>query len=269
MTLSFPFLMFQGRAQEAIDHYLETFPDAELVAIQHHLEGTEIFDPATEQAEEDEETAQEPEEDPREDAESAEEDAEADSVDDDSSDAAEATDSAEEAAEEAAEAPEDSDEEGSDASSAEEDSDEEDPAEEDSDASSAEEVSAEQDSDEEAETETARDGADQADAEPPVLVATAQLKIGNQVLMIQDSLVRHAFSFTPSTSIAVVVDSASEFDHIVGKLAEGGQYLMEPGSYDFAQNYAWVTDRFGFSWQVNHPLGTPEETAQAKAPEWS
>lgn len=254
MTLSFPFLMFQGRAQEAIDHYLEAFPDAELVAIQHHLEGTEIFDPATEQAEEDEETAQEPEEDPREDAESVEEDAEADSVDDDSSDAAEATDSAEEAAEapaeEAAEAPEDSDEEGSDASSAEEDS-------------------AEQDSDEETETETARDGAEQTDAEPPVLVATAQLKIGNQVLMIQDSLVRHAFSFTPSTSIAVVVDSASEFDHIVGKLAEGGQYLMEPGSYDFAQNYAWVTDRFGFSWQVNHPLGTPEETAQAKAPEWS
>lgn len=255
MTLSFPFLMFQGRAQEAIDHYLEAFPDAELVAIQHHLEGTEIFDPATEQAQEDEETAQEPEEDPREDAESVEEDAEADSVDDDSSDAAEATDSAEEAAE----APEDSDEEGSDASSAEEDSD----------ASSAEEVSAEQDSDEETETETARDGAEQTDAEPPVLVATAQLKIGNQVLMIQDSLVRHAFSFTPSTSIAVVVDSASEFDHIVGKLAEGGQYLMEPGSYDFAQNYAWVTDRFGFSWQVNHPLGTPEETAQAKAPEWS
>lgn len=167
-------------------------------------------------------------------------------MDDDSSDAAEATDSAEEAAE----APEDSDEEGSDASS-------------------AEEVSAEQDSDEETETETARDGAEQTDAEPPVLVATAQLKIGNQVLMIQDSLVRHAFSFTPSTSIAVVVDSASEFDHIVGKLAEGGQYLMEPGSYDFAQNYAWVTDRFGFSWQVNHPLGTPEETAQAKAPEWS
>lgn len=250
MTLSFPFLMFQGRAQEAIDHYLEAFPDAELVAIQHHLEGTEIFDPATEQAQEDEETAQEPEEDPREDAESVEEDAEADSVDDDSSDAAEATDSAEEAAEEAAEAPEDSDEEGSDASS-------------------AEEVSAEQDSDEETETETARDGAEQTDAEPPVLVATAQLKIGNQVLMIQDSLVRHAFSFTPSTSIAVVVDSASEFDHIVGKLAEGGQYLMEPGSYDFAQNYAWVTDRFGFSWQVNHPLGTPEETAQAKAPEWS
>ena len=202
MTLSFPFLMFQGRAQEAIDHYLETFPDAELLAIQHHPEGTEIFVPATEQAEEDEETAQEPEE---ESGEESEEDAE--------------------------------------------------PGAEDASADKAEDSAAEEDSEEKSE-------------EPPVLVATAQLKIGSQVLMLQDSLVKHAFTFTPSTSIAVVVDSASEFDHIVGKLAEGGQYLMEPGSYDFAQNYAWVTDRFGFSWQVNHPLTTPEETTQAKAPEW-
>lgn len=250
MTLSFPFLMFQGRAQEAIDHYLETFPDAELLAIQHHPEGTEIFVPATEQAEEDEEAAQEPEEESGEDAENTDEDAEADSVDEDSDAAPEVVDEDEDSAD----APEDS-------------------AEEDSDESSAEEVSAEQDSGEQdsgegAESETAQDDADQTAEEPPVLVATAQLKIGNQVLMVQDSLVRHAFSFTPSTSIAVVVDSTSEFDHIVGKLAEGGQYLMEPGSYDFAQNYAWVTDRFGFSWQVNHPLGTPEETAQAKAPEW-
>ncbi|GGE71455.1 VOC family protein [Nesterenkonia cremea] len=207
MTLSFPFLMFQGRAQEAIDHYLETFPDAELLAIQHHLEGTEIFDPATEQAEDDE-TGQEPEGSEQDAGEEPEEDAEKDSED--------------ESADEAA-----------------------DPADE----------AAEADSDEESE-------------EPPVLVATAQLKIGSQVLMLQDSLVKHTFTFTPSTSIAVVVDSASEFDHIVDKLAEGGQYLMEPGSYDFAQNYAWVTDRFGFSWQVNHPLSTPEETTQAKAPEW-
>lgn len=252
MTLSFPFLMFQGHAQEAIDHYLETFPDAELLAIQHHPEGTEIFVPATEQAEEDEETAQEPEEESGEDAKSSDEDAEADSVDEDSDAAPEAED--EDKDEDSADAPEDSAAEGSDESSAEE--------------VSAEQDSGEQDSGEGAEAETAPDDADQTAEEPPVLVATAQLKIGNQVLMVQDSLVRHAFSFTPSTSIAVVVDSASEFDHIVGKLAEGGQYLMEPGSYDFAQNYAWVTDRFGFSWQVNHPLGTPEETAQAKAPEW-
>ncbi|GAA1455476.1 VOC family protein [Nesterenkonia lacusekhoensis] len=259
MTLSFPFLMFQGRAQEAIDHYLETFPDAELVAIQHHLEGTEIFDPATEQEEEEQEIARDREEESGEDTESTEEDAEADSVDEgsvdeDSDDAAGSEDATDSAAEDSAETPE---------GSAEEDS-----AGEDSDESSAEQDSGEEDSAEEAEAETAQDDAEQTAEEPPVLVATAQLKIGNQVLMIQDSLVRHAFSFTPSTSIAVVVDSASEFDHIVGKLAEGGHYLMEPGSYEFAQNYAWVTDRFGFSWQVNHPLGTPEETAQAKAPEW-
>lgn len=45
MILCLPFMMFQGRAQEAIDLYLSTFPDAKLLEIMHHPEGTEIFDP--------------------------------------------------------------------------------------------------------------------------------------------------------------------------------------------------------------------------------
>ncbi len=234
MTLCLPFLMFQGRAQEAIDHYLETFPDAELLEIQHHPEGTEIFVPAEEAGDE------APEEQELSEQESpAEEDEPEELLTEEAEDEL-ADDLSEELDEEALDAtiqlpavtaethPEDL----------------EDPAEGD-DPAEAEEP-----------------------AELPLLVATAQLRIGGQVLMIQDSLVKHQFSFTPSSSIAVVVDSASEFDQIVDRLAEGGEYLMEPGDYDFAQNFAWVTDRFGLSWQVNHPLGLPEQTSQAKAPEW-
>lgn len=191
MILCLPFLMFQGRAQEAIDLYLDTFPDAELLEILHHPEGTTIFDPSAK------------------------------------------NDDAPYAADEG----------------------------------------------------TYPTGAitnpDTAMMEAVVdwettLVATAQLRLGGQVLMIQDSLAKQDFDFTPSMSIAVVVDTEEEFTTITTSLAEEGEYLMEPGDYDFAQNFAWVKDRFGVTWQINHPHTAPNpedpnsaaNAAEAKAPEW-
>lgn len=259
MTLCLPFLMFQGRAQEAIDHYLETFPDAELLEIQHHLEGTEIFDPAAEHAAE----ADGAEDSVQEDAEEAE--SSGDPEDPEDQDSAKDTDEDTEDSEETAEFGGSGETGEADQPEETEASAEEEPAEAPEDSApgdSAPENSAPEDSEPESSEPVGTE-------ELPILVATAQLRIGGQVLMLQDSLVKHEFSFTPSTSVAVVVDSGAEFDQIVGKLAEGGHYLMEPGDYDFAKNFAWVTDRFGVSWQVNHPLGAPDENiAQAKAPEW-
>lgn len=224
MTLCIPFLMFQGQAQEAIDHYLEVFPDAELLEIVHHPEGTEIYDPTPAPSEETESV------DP------------ADLEVPEDSDAGEAPSSSD-----AAEAPETSMDLGESASEA--------------DASTETTlitVEHEQDDSEHQESVSV----------PVPLVATAQLKIGGQVLMIQDSLMKHQFSFTPSISVAVVVDSSAEFHQIVDSLASGGEFLMEPGDYDFATNFAWIKDRFGMSWQVNQPLAQPEPTASAEAPVW-
>jgi len=183
MILCLPLLMFQGRAQEAIDLYLDTFPDAELLEVMHHPEGTKILDS----------TGQAP-------------------------------------------------------------------------------AAADEQSDDTAAMETVVDW-------ETTLVATAQLKIGGQVLMIQDSLVRQDFDFTPSISVAVVVDTAEEFSRITQRLSTGGVFLMEPGQYDFAANFAWVKDRFGVTWQVNQPRASgadgdqteaaQAETAQAQAPDWS
>jgi predicted 3-demethylubiquinone-9 3-methyltransferase (glyoxalase superfamily) len=190
MILCMPFMMFQGRAQEAIDLYLSTFPDAQLLEIMHHPEGTEIFDP------------------------------------------------------EAAHGG------GTGSNSADQSP-----------------VGAQEDT---AAMEAVVDW-------DKTLVATAQLQVGGQILMIQDSLVKHAFDFTPSMSMAVVVDSEEEFHRITDSLVNQGEYLMEPGDYDFAQNFAWVQDRFGMTWQINHPRGAPNSldsdsaanVAQSKAPEWS
>lgn len=183
MILCLPFVMFQGRAQEAIDHYLKTFPDVELLEIMHHPEGTEVHDPSAPKA-------------------------------------------------------------------------------------PSTGVSGPPYPEDTAAVETVVDLHDS-------LVATAQLRIGAQVLMIQDSLVKQDFDFTPSISVAVVVDTEEEFSRIADGLAEGGEFLMEPGDYDFAKNFTWVKDKFGICWQINQPRGTPEpgaeaaeDVAQAKAPEW-
>ena len=172
MILCLPLLMFQGRAQEAIDLYLETFPDAELLEIMHHPEGTEVLD-STQQA-----------------------------------------------------------------------------------------PSAAENHDDTAAMDTVVDW-------DTTLVATAQLKIGGQVLMIQDSLITHDFDFTPSISVAVVVDTADEFSRITDQLSEGGEFLMAPGQYDFAANFAWVRDQFGVTWQINQPRASSADTAQTQAPDWS
>ncbi|GAB3187108.1 VOC family protein [Nesterenkonia suensis] len=253
MTLCLPFLMFQGQAQEAIDLYLETFQDAELIEIQHHPEGTAIFDsgpPEDELTEEAEERTpdagddSEPEAD-GEDRAPGEDEVPVDAADngpgEEPNDDAEAP-----GADSGAQADLTSDGAGPDDALI-------------TDAQRAPRTG----------TDLTTVEAEPEPADPPRLVATAQILVGGQVLMIQDSLATHDFSFTPSVSVAVVVDSTAEFDEVVEKLSQGGSFLMEPGDYEFAKNFAWIQDRFGMSWQVNHPLTAPDENiAQAQAPDW-
>ena len=240
MILSLPFLMFQGRAQEAIDLYLETFPDAELLEVMHHPEGTEIYDPAqqaptatTPDEPEELETVQELDElgEPHDDAE-AEVDDELNAVDLDPADA--------------------------------DLEDDDQPAEDIAAGTGDQETQplpgpASPRFDDTAAMETVVDW-------ETTLVATAQLRIGGQMLMIQDSLIKRDFDFTPSTSMAVVVDTAEEFALITDRLAEDGSYLMEPGEYDFAENFAWVRDRFGVAWQINQSSGPSSPEGAADSP---
>jgi predicted 3-demethylubiquinone-9 3-methyltransferase (glyoxalase superfamily) len=38
---------------------------------------------------------------------------------------------------------------------------------------------------------------------------------------------------------------------LAAALSESGQALMPPGSYGFSRKFAWASDRFGVSWQLN------------------
>jgi len=58
------------------------------------------------------------------------------------------------------------------------------------------------------------------------------------------------FRFTHSTSIYVSCKNVQEINRLWGKLAEGGNVLMELNKYQFSERYGWVQDKFGLSWQL-------------------
>lgn len=97
----------------------------------------------------------------------------------------------------------------------------------------------------------ARYGAGQPGKEGTVMLAS--FTIGGLTVRCNDSPVKHAFTFTPATSLFVDCDSEAELDRVVAALADGGKFLMPLGNYGFSRKFAWIDDRFGVSWQLNLP----------------
>jgi predicted 3-demethylubiquinone-9 3-methyltransferase (glyoxalase superfamily) len=58
------------------------------------------------------------------------------------------------------------------------------------------------------------------------------------------------FKLNPSVSFHVTCTSKDEVDRLWKTLADGGQALMELGSYPFSERYGWLQDRYGLSWQL-------------------
>lgn len=82
-------------------------------------------------------------------------------------------------------------------------------------------------------------------------VKTASFRIVDQTLLCIDSPDVHAFGFTPAVSFFFECPDAASLDALFDRLSNQGQVLMPLGQYPFAQRYAWVSDRFGVSWQLS------------------
>lgn len=82
-------------------------------------------------------------------------------------------------------------------------------------------------------------------------VKKADFQLAGHPMMCIDTPIKHAFTFTPSTSLFVECVDAAEFDNAFQQLADGGHVLMPPGNYGFSKKFAWTNDRFGVSWQLN------------------
>lgn len=98
---------------------------------------------------------------------------------------------------------------------------------------------------------TARHGAEAPAVDGKVLQAS--FTVAGQTVMCFDSPVKHGFTFTPSISLFVDCEDEAEIDRLAGALSDGGQFLMPLGEYGFSRRFAWVSDRFGVSWQLNLP----------------
>jgi len=88
------------------------------------------------------------------------------------------------------------------------------------------------------------------EAGPTGTVQHALFSLSGQLFMCIDSAVAHAFTFTPAMSLFITCNSAFEIDTLFAKLSEGGQTLMPLGAYLNSKKYAWVTDKYGVSWQL-------------------
>ena len=86
---------------------------------------------------------------------------------------------------------------------------------------------------------------------PQGTVKLARVSIAGLEVMVFNSPVQHAFTFTPSVSLYVDCSSEDELNRIVETLAKDGGFLMPPDNYGFSRRFAWLNDRFGVSWQIN------------------
>jgi predicted 3-demethylubiquinone-9 3-methyltransferase (glyoxalase superfamily) len=84
-------------------------------------------------------------------------------------------------------------------------------------------------------------------------VKLASFSVAGQTVLCIDSPVKHAFTFTPASSLFVECESEDEIDRIAAALGDGGAVLMPLADYGFSRRFTWLNDRFGVSWQLNLP----------------
>lgn len=86
---------------------------------------------------------------------------------------------------------------------------------------------------------------------PEGTVKRADAALHGHALIVIDSPVTHAFSFTPAVSLFVDCRTVEELDAAFSTLSSGGQVFMPLGDYGFSKRFGWCADRFGVSWQLN------------------
>lgn len=85
-------------------------------------------------------------------------------------------------------------------------------------------------------------------------VAMAVLNLKGLKIRVNDSVVKHAFTFTPATSIFIECDTLEEISNLSEQVSVGGKALMPLNNYGFSEQFAWIEDRFGVSWQFTYNL---------------
>ncbi|MBW7456670.1 VOC family protein [Paenibacillus sepulcri] len=86
-------------------------------------------------------------------------------------------------------------------------------------------------------------------------VMHAVFTLRGQSFMCIDSIVEHAFTFTPAISLFVSFKTEEEINRVFERLSEGGQILMPLAPSPVSEKFGWVADQYGVSWQLNLAKG--------------
>lgn len=91
---------------------------------------------------------------------------------------------------------------------------------------------------------------EEGDEGPTGAVKHALFNLLGKQFMCIDSSVKHQFTFTPAISLYVACETLDEVDRLYAALSEGGEVFLPLMEYPFSERYAWVSDRYGVSWQL-------------------
>lgn len=89
-----------------------------------------------------------------------------------------------------------------------------------------------------------------ADEGPEGKVMNAVFSLNGQLFMCTDSFIKHDFTFTPAMSLLVTCETVIELEKLYNQLSEGGSIMMPLDKYPFSEKFAWVSDKYGVSWQL-------------------
>ena len=79
----------------------------------------------------------------------------------------------------------------------------------------------------------------------------ATFSLNGNTFMCSDSPPIHDWDFSPAVSNYIECKSKKELDRFYSKLSENGSITMPLKNYGFSQEFGWVIDQFGVSWQLN------------------
>jgi predicted 3-demethylubiquinone-9 3-methyltransferase (glyoxalase superfamily) len=88
-------------------------------------------------------------------------------------------------------------------------------------------------------------------AGPEGTIEVATISIEGQHVKCIDSPIKHEFDFTPSFSFFVECESEAQLKERFEKLSVDGKVMMPINNYGFSQQFGWVSDQYGISWQLN------------------
>lgn len=89
------------------------------------------------------------------------------------------------------------------------------------------------------------------EAGPEGTIQVATFVVAGQRIKCTDSPPVHDFDFTPSFSFFVECESEEQLQERFDKLSKDGKVMMPPNNYGFSKKFAWTSDKFGVSWQLN------------------